>query len=216
MAHLSRGASRLPTGAVSGIDVLDIDPRNGGEDWLKEAINSIPITRIHHTRSGGKHFLFRHADGVRNSAGKIAPGIDIRADGGYIIAWHVHGCSVENPTILEDWPKWMLKMLLPKPRKRTIALPATKAEANTRAAIMIDRAYQRVINARPGQRHDELRAAAATIGGLARFMDKSIDQIVNDLAGLIMQTGPEDRKNAEKTAKWAIEKGYSSPLLTRD
>jgi hypothetical protein len=206
----------LPTGEASGIDVLDIDPRAGGLDWLEEARDSLPITRVHHTRSGGLHFIFHHADGVRNSASKVAPGIDVRGTGGYIVAWPSHGYAVDNPDIIDDWPKWLLKILLPQPIKRQYPKAATKAEANTRAAIMISRAYDRVSNARPGERHAALRAAASTLGGLARFMNKTIDQVADDLVILIMQTGAVDRKNAEQTARWALEKGYISPLLTRD
>jgi hypothetical protein len=205
----------VPTGEASGIDVLDIDPRHGGNAWLEEARDSLPITRTHHTQSGGLHILFRHAEGVRNSASKIAPGVDTRGAGGYIVFWPAAGCRVENPTTLEDWPKWLLKLLNPPIKKRHIPAPATKAEASTRALIMIENAYDRVRNARPGQRHYQLRAAAATLGGLADQIGQSLDKIEDDLVALIMQTGAEDRVNAEKTARWALEKGRASPLLTR-
>ena len=80
---------------------------------------------------------------------------------------------------------------------------------------MIDRAYDRVRNAAPGQRHYQLRAAAATLGGLAQFMNKSLDQIAEDLVVLVIQAGGEDRRNAEKTVEWAMTKGLSSPLLKK-
>ena len=60
----------VPTGAVNGFDVLDVDLQ--GLTWL--ASQAIPLTRTHETRSGGKHLLFKHAEGLRNSAGRIAPG----------------------------------------------------------------------------------------------------------------------------------------------
>jgi len=71
----------IPTGKVSGIDVLDVDVE--GLDWLKSV--ELPATRVHETRSGGKHLFWIHADGLRNSAGRIARGVDVRADGGYFI-----------------------------------------------------------------------------------------------------------------------------------
>ena len=73
----------VPTGALSGLDVLDIDPRHGGDKWLAEHGTKIPKTRVHGTRSGGWHYLFKHHDGLKNSAGRVAAGVDIRADGGY-------------------------------------------------------------------------------------------------------------------------------------
>jgi hypothetical protein len=83
----------VPTGTVSGIDVLDSDERHSGFDWLFSSVSRLPITRIHATRSGSVHVLFRHANGVRNSAGKIAPGMDVRGDGGYVAGVAgVRGC----------------------------------------------------------------------------------------------------------------------------
>lgn len=204
-----------PTGAVNGIDVLDIDIIHGAAIWIDEALDSLPITRIHHTRSGGYHFLFRHADGVKNTASKIAPGVDTRGCGGYAVAWHMAGYKVENPTVIAEWPKWLLSILNPPKIRRPPPEPATLREANTRASLMIDRAYDRVRNAAPGQRHYQLRAAAATLGGLAQFMNKSLDQIAEDLVVLVIQAGGEDRRNAEKTVEWAMTKGLSSPLLKK-
>ena len=201
----------VPTGDVSGFDALDIDPRHGGNVWLAEAIDALPITRIHHTRSGGQHLLFKHAKGVRNTAGKIGPGVDTRGDGGYIVWWPAEGCAVDNQKTIDTWPRWLLRILIPTPRPPP-SIPASQVEANTRAALMIERAYNRVKQAAPGQRHYELRAAAATLGGLIRFLPGAgtVEQVLVDL---IMSTGAEDRTNAEKTAHWALDRGVSSPLL---
>lgn len=205
----------IPTGEKSGISVLDIDPRHGGDLWLEESIDSLPITRTHKTGSGGKHFLFRHIAGIKNSESKIAPGVDTRGQGGYCVWWPAAGLDVENASILEDWPKWLWHILNPPVARRPVALPATREEADARASLMIERAYDRVRNAGPGQRHYQLRAAACTLGGLTRFLGKNMEQIESDLVELIMQTGASDRKNAEKTAKWAVTRGSSGPLLAR-
>src|SRR5262245_20736881 len=50
----------VPTGVVNGIDVIDIDPRNGGDTWLREHEQRLPVTRTHKTRSGGLHLIYRH------------------------------------------------------------------------------------------------------------------------------------------------------------
>ena len=75
----------VPTGVVSGIDVLDIDPEGLG--WFEGNRHRIPVTRVHRTPRGGLHFFFKHAPGLRCSRGRIAPGVDVRADGGYVIWW---------------------------------------------------------------------------------------------------------------------------------
>jgi hypothetical protein len=99
----------VPTGAVSGFDALDIDPRNGGDKWLKG--QKLPRTRVHKTRSGGVHLLFKHTPGLRNSAGLLASGVDVRADGGYIIWWPAHGFDAGGPEMTE-WPANVLVSLL--------------------------------------------------------------------------------------------------------
>ncbi len=75
----------------AGLVVIDVDVEKGGfASWqrLKAAhgIDDGTLTSI--TGGGGCHLLYRAPAGFRgrNSAGKLAPGVDVRADGGYIIA----------------------------------------------------------------------------------------------------------------------------------
>lgn len=63
-----------------GVVVLDCDPRHGGD----VAPLDLPITLVARTGSGGTHHYF--AGRERNSAGKVAPGIDIRGEGGLVVA----------------------------------------------------------------------------------------------------------------------------------
>jgi Bifunctional DNA primase/polymerase, N-terminal len=93
------------TGEASGINVLDIDP--SGRDWYEQNFDALPQTRAHQTQRG-LHLLFKHAPGLRSSAGKIAEGIDIRADGGYAIYWPTTGLPIEDWPICE-WPDWLLE-----------------------------------------------------------------------------------------------------------
>jgi hypothetical protein len=97
----------VPTGAISGFDVLDIDG-SAGYDWL--AKHPMPLTRVHHTRSGGLHFLFRHRRGLRCSQGVVAPGVDVRGDGGYVIWWPAHGYASGGE--IADWPEGVLDAML--------------------------------------------------------------------------------------------------------
>jgi putative DNA primase/helicase len=80
----------LATGAPSGIVVIDIDPRHGGDESLAELeqrYGPIPPTWRFWTGGGGQHLLFSHPGGhVPLSAGAVGAGIDVRGDGGYIAA----------------------------------------------------------------------------------------------------------------------------------
>jgi hypothetical protein len=79
----------IVTGAVSGLVVLDVDPRHGGADSLEKLEREhgpLPRTQEAITGGGGRHIYFAHpGGGVQNRVG-IAPGIDLRGDGGCIVA----------------------------------------------------------------------------------------------------------------------------------
>ena len=100
----------VPTGAVSGFGALDIDPRHGGDHWLDANRSRLPITRTHATRSGGCHLLFKHHPGMGCSANRVASGVDVRADGGYIIWWPAAGLPLVDNGPVADWPSWVVPL----------------------------------------------------------------------------------------------------------
>lgn len=79
----------IATGSVSGFVALDIDPRHGGIESLQALMaehGPLTDTCVAHTGGGGLHVLFKHpGESVPNKVG-IAPGLDIRGDGGFITA----------------------------------------------------------------------------------------------------------------------------------
>lgn len=73
----------IVTGTISGIIVLDVDGPEGQESI---ADKELPPTTCATTGSGGAHYIFKHPGGeVRNFARRL-PGLDLRGDGGYIVA----------------------------------------------------------------------------------------------------------------------------------
>lgn len=79
----------IATGAASGVLVLDIDPRNGGDESLRQLVaqyGELPETPEIATGGGGRHFYFRHPGPLVRSRANLCPGIDIKADGGYVVA----------------------------------------------------------------------------------------------------------------------------------
>lgn len=75
----------MPTGAASGITVVDVDVHGevNGMPWFEEHRADFADAPIVKTPSGGLHIYFI-ADGTKNSASKIARGVDTRGDGGYV------------------------------------------------------------------------------------------------------------------------------------
>jgi len=85
----------IRTGRVEGardwLFVLDVDPKSGGHESLQGLIaecGPLPDTWMTRTGSGGAHLGFAMPDGieVRNNQRMIAPGIDIRGTGGFVVA----------------------------------------------------------------------------------------------------------------------------------
>ena len=76
------------TGEISGVVVVDVDPKHGGTESLaalEARHGALPDTIESITGGGGRHIYFTHPGReVRNRAG-LAPGIDLRGDGGCII-----------------------------------------------------------------------------------------------------------------------------------
>lgn len=76
------------TGEGSGLVVLDVDRQHDGEQSLKaleDRHGVLPTTVEAMTGGGGRHVYFAHPGfEVRSRAG-LAPGLDIRGDGGVII-----------------------------------------------------------------------------------------------------------------------------------
>ena len=79
----------MPTGAPSGVAVLDIDTKNGVDGLASlRALGIDPFSlssTISRTPSGGLHVYLRYNGQLRNSAGLLATGVDIRGDGGYVV-----------------------------------------------------------------------------------------------------------------------------------
>jgi predicted P-loop ATPase len=95
----------VPTGEKNDLDVVDVDPRHGGEKWYNEQQTQIPATRRHTTAQGGWHLLFSHHEDMRNSTGLIAPGVDVRGEAGFIVWWAALNLpSTDDPIVaMPDW-----------------------------------------------------------------------------------------------------------------
>jgi hypothetical protein len=123
-----RGLLAIRTGAPSGTVVLDIDPRHGGCETL-EALDGhklLPGTLHAVTGGGGMHMVYAHPGRhVPCSVERLGPGIDVRADGGYIVVAPSRHPKTGHPYVwvghrpldhpLTPLPAWILDRLLPPP-----------------------------------------------------------------------------------------------------
>jgi hypothetical protein len=98
-----------------GLLVVDVDTKEGkpGLRSLDELdlMYGFPETYTVETASGGLHLYFKPKNPVGNSASKIGPGLDIRGNGGYVLAEGsvIDGRSyrIVKPVLVADAPEWL-------------------------------------------------------------------------------------------------------------
>ena len=209
----------VPCGPASGFDALDIDPRHGGEAWLAEHAHRLPDTRVHRTPSGGRHYLFKAHPGLRNSAGRIGPGCDARATGGYVCWPGAGGYSVLQDidiANLPPWPDWLLALALrPEPSApRPAPTGPFEPISDRRLQAYIARQLQAVRAAVDGQKHERLRNAARAIGGVAAQAGLGDDAAIEQLLQALPSA--RDWSAARATALWGLTEGRKQPLVLED
>lgn len=106
-----------------GLVVLDVDGDDGADSLheLEREHGELPQTVAALTGGGGRHYYFATAEAVRNSAGRLGRGLDVRGDGGYVVCppsvhesgrayeWEVSGHPAE--TRLAPLPAWLAERL---------------------------------------------------------------------------------------------------------
>ncbi len=166
------------TGRRSGVVVVDIDRKAGvdGFDTLDELGAAIlPVTPMVHTASGGLHLYFQAPDcEIRNTAGArgrgLGAGLDIRGDGGYVIAPSPESgyrwdpiCHLGN-TPTTPLPAWAMPRAI-VPAKNTPRPPVRGLSPYAEAAL--DSAVRRIMAARNGEQEATLNGEVFAIGTLA-------------------------------------------------
>lgn len=115
----------IATGLKSQLFVVDIDPRNGGEDSLEmltQRHGAMPTTWEVVTGSGGRHFYFRMPNFPVGNVVGLEPGIDIKGTGGQVVSPPSIHPDTHRPYVwdglneisqepLADAPDWLLQQL---------------------------------------------------------------------------------------------------------
>lgn len=112
----------VATGSPSGVVVLDVDPRNGGRESVHAIVaqyGALPDTVVCQTGGGGQHYYFRLPPDEVAPSSKPFAGIDLKADGGYVVvppSFHPSGVVYRwegkfHPDRLAPCPEWLLAIL---------------------------------------------------------------------------------------------------------
>ena len=179
----------VPTGKISGFDVLDLDTAKHATAVAFLHSVSPLATRTHQTQSGGFHFFFRHRDGRNNTAKQ---GVDIRGDGGYIIWWPALGFAV-NPFPIAEWPETLWSRLSRKPKTQQSGSSVAQVSEGKLASIV------RLIScAKEGSRNNLLFWGACRIGEAVAAGELARDYGEHILRGAARACGLDDI-SADKT-----------------
>jgi len=185
----------VPTGAPIGAWVLDIDPKHGGPDTLaalESEHGELPPTLTAETTSGGRHYFFKHKAGVRNR-GALGAGIDVRGDGGYVIAaGSVPAVGQPYRWLVDmepvDAPDWLLELVLPRSYDST-----TTYQAPSVSGTIHDRYVERAVQSElddlamepMGNRNNRLNDAAFRMGtfvGAGALSESEARALLQDVA----------------------------------
>lgn len=99
---------------------VDVDPRSEGDASLCDLVEAHGgewlETFTVRTGSLGNHFVFRLPEGVEPHRAKLAPGIDLKSEGGYLVAppsVHASGrrYEVEKNVYIAEAPVWLVEEL---------------------------------------------------------------------------------------------------------
>lgn len=221
----------IVTGAISGIVVLDIDNPDalkhvaGLEDVLRKM--KAPVVRTGRPDGRGRHIYLRHpGEDLRNFAQRV-PGLDGRADGGYVVAppsvhasgnsyeW-VDGYSLDTP--LPALPPMLLDMFDTRkgpPRDHAnLAPPLARSNKSSYGDRALQDELQRVRSAEPGCRNETLNKASFNLGQLCAGGQLDRASVEHFLLTAAMDCGLSDQE-ARATIASGLSGGASNPRTSQ-
>jgi hypothetical protein len=171
----------IATGA-SELVVIDIDVKHGVNGWKAlddclKRLGQLPgPTRMASTPSGGAHLYLRAPDGfaIRNSAGRLGEGVDVRAHGGYVVAppsvidgkayrWDITAPAKVLP---QAWAKAMEVPVRKAPEGRLPIAQHTYRRMRRYCVVANERACKDLRDRPLGRRNEAILGYGTSMGGL--------------------------------------------------
>lgn len=188
----------IPTGASSGLLVLDADAKDGGLETIKKL--DIPPTMSQATRSGGLHFLFKYPrDGKHyGNRVKFLPGLDLRGEGGFIVYY-----GTDQKPIL-DAPSWILESSVKTVQQ--VSGPAIKIAPEIAQGI-VQGSLEAIRNAPEGESNNVLNTESYKLGQLI-----ASESISREFAEAALFKAAKDRGKPDYEAKATIKSGLDGGI----
>ncbi|MBL1287093.1 bifunctional DNA primase/polymerase [Streptomyces sp. For3] len=226
--HRAWSAGRFNVGIAtgpSGLVVVDLDmPKpNSSTDTpggvttfgalCERTGQAVPATYRVRTASGGEHLYFTAPDGIRlgNTAGFLAPSIDTRAWGGYVVApgSTVNGREYEviHHAPVAPLPGWLLDALKSEERPTGPVRLSVAKRGNRAAETALERETALVAGTAEGGREAQLFESARKVarfvgwGDLARDEVEEAFQRAGEAAGL---PASQCRSTLRSVLNWSL------------
>jgi hypothetical protein len=208
----------IVTGAVSGVVVLDRDSVDGFDALATlGGLPDVPTA----TTANGEHYYFAHPGSYTPNWQKRYPGLDLRGDGGYVVAppsLHPSGAVYTwvHKAPLPPCPEWATTAdatpHTPPTEKTAQPVPASAtADMRANAQRWLDRECSRLAECPDGIKHPELLKSAKLLGGLVPIgaLDEHeiADALLRVIAGRAKNIG-----TARRTIRDGIAYGEREPI----
>ncbi|NBM20147.1 bifunctional DNA primase/polymerase [Streptomyces sp. GC420] len=143
----------------------------------ERAGHAVPATYRVRTPSGGQHLYFTAPDGARlkSTAGRLAPKIDTRAWGGYVVApgstTAAGAYEVADPSPVAPLPGWLARLLAERTAPTVRPVVAVPRDASRVAAVALERECATVTATGEGGRNSTLYRSALKVGRFVAWGD---------------------------------------------
>ncbi|MFE4607879.1 bifunctional DNA primase/polymerase [Streptomyces niveus] len=177
----------------------------------ERAGQEVPATYRTRTASGGQHLYFTAPAGVRltNTAGSVAPLVDTRASGGYVV-----GAGSTTPAgpyealcapVAAPVPGWLLSILQPAPKPVQPQLRPVAGQSRRYADVALTNETNLVATAGDGTRNATLLRAARALGRFVASGDLTRMVVEEALRGAAGANATESQSYYDDVIRRALD-----------
>lgn len=162
----------IAAGFGSGIFVVDVDPRNKGNETFDDLVarnSNLPDTLTAATGGGGRHYVFKQPPGFKAARKTLGAGIDIQSDGSYFIvdpsvttgAYTWLDCDdMPTPEDIAEAPDWLIQLITGADSLRVpVPVPPPNCKATASGADKPGGQASKIAATLSREQIDEIRSA---------------------------------------------------------
>lgn len=209
-----RACDGLALSTGRGFVVVDFDSHKPMTDDEREAHQALfermPETWLVSTTSGGVHLYYATSEEIPNSASKIAPLVDVRGTGGYVVIPPSPGYVVAHDAPIAPLPEWLAEMTRAPKQRKEIATTRPATITIGYGAKILDEECRKVEHATEGARNNELNECSFRVGqrvGAGEIDEGMAREYLLDAA---LRVGLTERESV-KTINSGLTSGMAHP-----